>query len=85
LQGADKQLEALRRERIFMASLKEQLSEVVSSLPDDCTMEDFRYRLYVRRKAEEGIRAIEQGETYSHEEAVEIVKSRRKSYGQSPP
>jgi len=68
-----------------MATLKEQLQAVVASLPDDCTIEDFRYRLYVRRKAEEGIRAIERGEIYSHLEAVEIVKSWRKSYGQSPP
>jgi len=68
-----------------MATLKEQLQEVVAHLPDDCTMDEFRYRLYVRRKAEEGIRAIEQSETCTHEEAVEIVKSWRKSYGPSPP
>lgn len=60
-----------------MPSVKQTLLEVVNGLPDDCTLDDFRYRLYVRRKAEEGMLAIERGETYSHEKAVEIVKSWR--------
>jgi predicted transcriptional regulator len=68
-----------------MASLKQQLQEVVNALPDDCTMDDFRYRLYVRQKAEDGLRAIERGETYTHQQAVEMVKSWRKSSGPSRP
>ena len=66
-----------------MSSLKQQLLDVVNGLPDDCTLDEFRYRLYVRQKAEEGMQAIERGETYTHEEAVEIVKSWRKSSGPS--
>jgi len=68
-----------------MSSLKQQLVDVVSSLPDDCTMDEFRYRLYVRQKIDEGIRAIDEGRVHTTEEAKEIVKSWRKSYGQSPP
>jgi hypothetical protein len=68
-----------------MSTLKQQLLEVVSTLPEDCTMDDFRYRLYVRQKAEEGLRAIDRGETHNHEEAVEIVKSWRKSSGPTQP
>jgi len=68
-----------------MSSYKQQLLDVVNSLPDDCTEEDFRYRLYVRKRIEEGLAAIESGPTYSHEQMVEIVKSWRKSYGPSPP
>jgi predicted transcriptional regulator len=68
-----------------MSSLKQQLSDVVATLPDDCTMDEFRYRLYVRRQIDEGVRAIEEGRVYSHEEAQEIVKSWRKSSGPSQP
>jgi len=68
-----------------MATLKEQLQEVVESLPDDCTMEEFRYRLYVRQKIDEGVQAIDEGRVHSVEEAREIVKSWRKSPGRSQP
>ena len=64
-----------------MSTVKQQLQEVISALPDDCTMDDFRYRLHLRMKIEEGIQAIDEGRVYPHEEAVEIVKSWRKSSG----
>ena len=66
-----------------MSSLKQQLEDVVSSLPDDCTMEEFRYRLYVRQAIDDGIRAIDEGRVHSVEEAREIVKSWRASSGQT--
>ena len=68
-----------------MSSFKQQLLDVVNSLPDDCTEEDFRYRLYVRQRIEEGMADIEQGRTHTHEEMVEMVKSWRKSSGPNPP
>lgn len=69
----------------LMSTIKQQLLDVVSSLPDDCTLDDFRYRLYVRQKAEEGMRAIDEGRAHTHEEVVEIVKSWRKSSGPTRP
>ena len=68
-----------------MTSIKAQLLEVVSSLPDDCTMDDFRYRLYVRQCIDEGVQAIDDGRVYTQEEMREMVKSWRKSFGPSPP
>jgi hypothetical protein len=68
-----------------MATVKQQLIDVISSLPDDCTMDDFRYRLYVRQRIEEGMGDIEAGRVYSHAEALEMVKSWRKSSGRNPP
>ena len=67
-----------------MTSFKQQLLDVVHSLPDDCTEEDFRYRLYVRQRIEEGIADIEQGRTHTHEEVAEMVKQWRKSSGPNP-
>jgi hypothetical protein len=68
-----------------MTTVKQQLMEVVASLPDDCTMDDFRYRLYVRNRMDEAMQAIEEGRVHSHEETVEIVKSWRKSSGPIQP
>ena len=68
-----------------MLTLKQQVLNVVSSLPDDCTMEDIRYHLYLRRKVEEGIRAADAGEVFTTEQAIDEVRKWRKSSGQSPP
>jgi hypothetical protein len=68
-----------------LPTLKQQLMEVVASLPDDCTMDDFRYRLIVREKMAEAAQAIAEGRVHSHEQAVEIVKSWRKSSGPTQP
>ena len=68
-----------------MSSVKQQLQEIVASLPDDCTMEDFRWSLYLRQKMEASQRAIDEGRVHSHEDVVEIVKSWRKSSGPIQP
>ena len=47
---------------------KQATLEILSQLPDDCSMEEVRYRLYVRDKIQEGIDNAERGETTSHEE-----------------
>src|SRR5690242_16098279 len=70
---------------MVMASVKQQLQEVVAALPDDCTMDDFRWYLYLRQKMEASQRAIDEGRVHTHEEVVEIVKSWRKSYGPTQP
>ncbi len=68
-----------------MSRVKRQLLNVISSLPDDCTMEDCRYRLYVRQCIDEGMQAIEEGRVYSQDEMREMVKSWRTSSGPSLP
>lgn len=68
-----------------MLTTKQQVLDVVNSLPDDCTMEDIRYNLYLRRKVEDGIRAADVGEVYTPEQAIEEVHKWRKSSGQTPP
>jgi predicted transcriptional regulator len=63
--------------------IKEQAIELIMSLPDDCTLEDIQYHLYVRAKVERGIRAIDEGRVVSQEEAEKKVKEWVKSYTQS--
>ena len=49
-----------------MKSVKEALLEIANRLPDDCTWEHVKYQIYVWRKIEEGVRAIERGDFVSH-------------------
>lgn len=62
--------------------IKEQAIELIKSLPDDCTLEDIQYHLYVRAKVERGIEAIDEGRVVSQEEAEKKVKEWVKSSGQ---
>ena len=57
-----------------MSAVKEQAIKIIESLPEDCTIEDIQYHLYVREKVERGIRAIDKGKTLSQEEAEKKVR-----------
>lgn len=56
-----------------MTIVKEQAINLIKSLPDDCTLEDIQYPLYVREKVERGIRAIDEGLVVSQEEAEKTL------------
>lgn len=58
-----------------MLTAKEVALEVINSLPDNCSLDDISYRLYLRRKLERSAKDIEEGRVYSTEEAREIVQS----------
>jgi hypothetical protein len=68
-----------------MLTIKQQVLDVVNSLPDNCTMDDIRYNLYLRRKVEEGIRAADAGEVFTTEQAIDEVRKWRRLSGQNPP
>ncbi|HLA76387.1 MAG TPA: hypothetical protein VJU18_02280 [Vicinamibacteria bacterium] len=51
-----------------MATVKEVALEVVRSLPDDCTLEDVAYRLYLRQKIEEAREDMREGRVFTQEE-----------------
>ena len=63
--------------------IKEQAIELIRTLPDDCTLEDIQYHLYVRAKVGRGIKAIDEGRVVSQEEAEKKVKEWVKSSGQT--
>lgn len=51
-----------------MATAKEIALEIVKSLPDDCTLEEAAYRLYLRQLVEEGRQDIREGRVFTQEE-----------------
>jgi predicted transcriptional regulator len=51
-----------------MASPKQVAREILDSLPDDCSLEEIQYRLYVRQMVEEGRQDVRKGNLVSQEE-----------------
>jgi len=48
---------------------KETAKRLIDHLPDEATLEDIMYELYVKQKIERGLQAIDEGRTLPHEEA----------------
>jgi len=55
-----------------MSTTKEEAIRLISRLPEEVTWDDIMYRLYVKRKIEEGIKAAEEGRAITHEEVKEL-------------
>ncbi len=53
-----------------MKTAKDEVRELLNNLPDDASLEDIQYHLYVRQKIQRGLAAAEQGRTITHEEVV---------------
>jgi len=53
-----------------MSSAKQMVREVLDSLPDDCTVDDVQYELYVRQRIGEGERAARAGKVVPHEQVM---------------
>ena len=56
-----------------MSQVKEEAIKIIQALPDDITLKDILYHLYVREKVEEGLLALEEGQVVSQEEAERKV------------
>ena len=51
-----------------METAKEEVRRILESLPEDATLEDIQYRIYVRQAIASGLRDIEQKGVVSHDE-----------------
>lgn len=51
-----------------MATPKQIALEVVEALPDDCTLQEAAYRLYLRQLVEEAREDIPRGHVFTQEE-----------------
>lgn len=50
-------------------SVKEEVRRLLEQLPDDCSLEDVQYHLYVRQKIELGLAEARQGRVVDQQEA----------------
>jgi predicted transcriptional regulator len=51
-----------------MPTAKQEVSSLLARLPDDCSLEDVQYHLYVLQKIERGLKDAEEGRVYTQEE-----------------
>jgi predicted transcriptional regulator len=51
-----------------METAKEEVRRILESLPDDATLEDIQYRIYVRQAIAAGVRDVDEGRVVSQEE-----------------
>ena len=51
-----------------MATAKQVALEIVGSLPEDCTLKDAAYRLYLRQLVEEAREDFREGRIFTQEE-----------------
>ncbi len=56
--------------------IKEDIIKLIQELPDDATLEDIQYHLFVKQKLLRAEQQIKEGKTIPHEEVME--KARKK-------
>ena len=50
-------------------TVKQKVLEVITKMPDDSTLEDIGYELYVIESVQKGLDELDQGEYLTHEQA----------------
>ena len=66
-------------------SAKQEVLDLLASLPDECSYEEIRYRLYLHRKLRESEEAIAEGRVHTQDEVERMSKSWFTSSGPTPP
>lgn len=51
-----------------MRTVKQEVSNLLNRLHEDCSLEDVQYHLYVLQKIKRGLKDTEEGRVYSQEE-----------------
>ena len=60
---------------------KKEAINLIKKLPDDYSMGEIMGELYFKEQVEEGLRDVEEGRVYSHEQIKDMVLKWRKSSG----
>ncbi len=51
-----------------MPTAKQEVTGLLNRLPEDCSLEDIQYHLYVLQKIERGMKDVAEGRVYTQEE-----------------
>jgi predicted transcriptional regulator len=57
-----------------MNTAKEKARGAIDALPDDCSIDDILYNVYVVAKVERGLKDIEEGRTLSHDQVMKEMR-----------
>lgn len=56
-----------------MQTAKQEVNELLKRLPEDCSLEDIQYHLYVLQKIDRGLKNAEEGRVYTQEEVEKMM------------
>ena len=56
-----------------MQTAKQEVSGLLKRLPEDCSLEDVQYHLYVLQKVERGMKDVTEGRVYTQEEVDKMM------------
>ena len=56
--------------------VKEDIIKLIQDLPDDATLEDIQYHLFVKQKLLRAEEQIKEGKTVPHEEVMEKARAK---------
>ena len=56
--------------------IKEDIIKLIQELPDDATLEDIQYHLFVKQKLLRAEEQIKEGKTIPHEEVMEKARNK---------
>lgn len=51
-----------------MPTTKQEVNRILKRLPDDCSLEDIQYHLYVLQKIQRGLKDAKEGRIYTQEQ-----------------
>lgn len=57
-----------------MATVKEDVRQILDSLPDDTTYEDVQYHLFVRQRIQRGLDEMNSGRTVTQQEVEQRMQ-----------
>jgi predicted transcriptional regulator len=57
-----------------MQTAKEEVIDLLNQIPDDSTLEEIQYHLYVRQKIQKGLQDLDQGNVKTQEEVENRMK-----------
>ena len=58
------------------SNLKEEIIDLIKKLPEDATIDDIMYHLYVKKNILAGIKDLDQGKVIPHEKVMGNAKER---------
>jgi len=56
-----------------MATAKKAVRDLLRKLPEDCSLEDVQYHLYVLQKIERGLKDVDEGRVYTQNEVEKMM------------
>ena len=68
-------------ETLQESTVKDDIIRMIQRLPDDCTLEDIEYHMYVRTKMEKVLATLDDGKDLTQEQAEQRVAGWLESFG----